>query len=212
MNSYFFQSLSWLFQLAYFVKCKWTLLELNFYQPYPSSRREWILSLLVYVLHKTWNQAFSRVVVQLTAKKCTKKRDARAKLLFCLVKLILIWLSRRRRILNFLLSIWSVKNRIFSGQIQLLLLIASQTVFRLIGSSLASFLVNRVENKSFFCTWRVIVRENRTVPKDWGQPISFIFSALRTKLIRLTLVTLTRFPGFSLSRLTTPLVFGQGKP
>ena len=59
---------------------------------------------------------------------------------------------------------------------------------------------------------RVIVRENRAVPKDWGQPISFIFSALRTKLIRLTLVTLTRFPGFSLSRLTTPLVFGQGKP
>ena len=27
----FFQSLSWLFQLAYFVKWKWTLLELNFY-------------------------------------------------------------------------------------------------------------------------------------------------------------------------------------
>ena len=27
----FFQSLSWLFQLACFVKCKWTLLELNFY-------------------------------------------------------------------------------------------------------------------------------------------------------------------------------------
>ena len=51
----FFQSLSWLFQLAYFVKCKRTLLELNFYQPYPSSWREWILSLLVYVLHKKWN-------------------------------------------------------------------------------------------------------------------------------------------------------------
>ena len=33
----FFQSLSWLFQLAYFVKCKRTLLKLNFYQPYPSS-------------------------------------------------------------------------------------------------------------------------------------------------------------------------------
>ena len=33
----FFQSLSWLFQLTYFVKCKQTLLELNFYQPYPSS-------------------------------------------------------------------------------------------------------------------------------------------------------------------------------
>ena len=51
----FFQSLSWLFQLADFVKCKRTLLELNFYKPSPSSWREWILSLLVYVLYKTWN-------------------------------------------------------------------------------------------------------------------------------------------------------------
>ena len=51
----FFQSLSWLIQLAYFVTCKQTLLELNFYQQYPSSWREWILSLLVYVPHKTWN-------------------------------------------------------------------------------------------------------------------------------------------------------------
>ena len=32
VNLYFFQSLSWLFQLAYFVKCKGTLLELNFYE------------------------------------------------------------------------------------------------------------------------------------------------------------------------------------
>ena len=29
--------------------------ELNFYQPYPSSWREWILLLLVHILHKTWN-------------------------------------------------------------------------------------------------------------------------------------------------------------
>ena len=35
--------------------CKRTLLELNFYQPYPSTWKEWILSLLVYILHKTWN-------------------------------------------------------------------------------------------------------------------------------------------------------------
>ena len=75
-----------------------------------------------------------------------------------------------------------------------------------IGISLLRNLLKKTRNL------RVIVRENRAVPKDWGQPISFIFSALRTKLIRLTLVTLTRFPGFSLSRLTTPLVFGQGKP
>ena len=46
MNSSFFQSQSWLFQLAYFVKCKRTLLKLNFYQPYrpyPSSWGDWIV-------------------------------------------------------------------------------------------------------------------------------------------------------------------------
>ena len=59
---------------------------------------------------------------------------------------------------------------------------------------------------------RVIVRENRAVPKDWGQPMSFIFSPFKTQLIRLTLMTLTRFPGVSLTRLTTPLVLSQGKP
>ena len=45
--------LSCLFQLTYFIKCKQTLLELNSYQPYPSSWEEWIVSLLVYALHKT---------------------------------------------------------------------------------------------------------------------------------------------------------------
>ena len=35
-------------------------------------------------------------------------------------------------------TLWSVKNRIFSGQIELLLLIASQTFFWLIGSSFVS--------------------------------------------------------------------------
>ena len=39
-------------------------------------------SLLVYVLHKTCNEAFSRRSRARTVKKCTKKRDARAKLLF----------------------------------------------------------------------------------------------------------------------------------
>ena len=38
-NSHFFQFLSWLFRLPYFFKCKRTLLELNFYQPYRSSWR-----------------------------------------------------------------------------------------------------------------------------------------------------------------------------
>ena len=120
-------------------------------------RREWILLLLVYVLHKTWNLVFSRVVVQLTAKKCTKKRDARAKLLFCLIKLLLIWLSRRRRILNFLLFTihcdpagtefsQGIKNELF-------LLIASETFFDL--SVVPSFLLRKVENKSFPCSHKL---------------------------------------------------------
>ena len=48
------------------------------------------------------DKAFLQVVVQLTAKKCTKKCDAWQSF-FCLVKLLLIRLSHRRRILNFLL-------------------------------------------------------------------------------------------------------------
>ena len=31
---------------------------------------------------------------------------------------------------------------------------------------------------------RVIVREHRAVPKDWGQPISFIFSAFKSHCLR----------------------------
>ena len=61
-----------------------------------------------------------------------------------------------------------------------------------------------------FIVRNTVKKENVDVYIDWGQPISFIFSAFKTKLIRLTLVTLTIYPGFSLSRLTTPLVFGQG--
>ena len=40
---------------------------------------------LVYILHKTGNQAFSRRSRVVTARKCTKKHDARGKLLFCLI-------------------------------------------------------------------------------------------------------------------------------
>ena len=65
--SVWYKSPIWSNALTLIVKCKRTLLELNFYQPYPSCL------LLVYVLHKTWNWAFSRVVMQLTAKKKYKK-------------------------------------------------------------------------------------------------------------------------------------------
>ena len=47
------------------------------------SKRNKILSLLVYVVHKTEIRHVYVVVVQKRAQKCTKKRGARAKLLFC---------------------------------------------------------------------------------------------------------------------------------
>ena len=76
-------------------------------------------------------------------------------------------------------TLWSVKNRIFSGQIQLLLLIASQTFFRLIGSSFV--LVREVENKCFLCTlklgeqtvqvWRDNSRFARTHENNSGETV-----------------------------------------
>ena len=52
--------------------------------------------MLVHVLHKTQNYAFSRRSRAKTGKKCTKKCDARAKLLFCLFNLLFFWRSRCR--------------------------------------------------------------------------------------------------------------------
>ena len=103
----FFQSLSQLFLPTYFIKCRRPLVELNFEGPYPSSEGNKISSLLVYVLHKTWNWHFHVVVVQKGAKKCTKKSDARSKLLFWLWNLLFFWRSRRRPrrwILKFLMK------------------------------------------------------------------------------------------------------------
>ena len=53
-----------------------------------------ILSLLVCVLHKTRNKTFSRRSRAKRGKKCTKKCDARAKLLFCLLNLLFFLRSR----------------------------------------------------------------------------------------------------------------------
>ena len=49
-------------------------------------KRNIISSLPVYVLHKTRNKVFSRRSRAKTTKKCTKKRDARTKSLFCLLR------------------------------------------------------------------------------------------------------------------------------
>ena len=87
----FFQSLSRLFLLTYFAKCTRTLLKLNCKGP-----------LLVQVLHKTRNKAFSRPSRAKTAKKYmyTKKRDARAKLLFRLLNLLIFQRFCGRRVVE----------------------------------------------------------------------------------------------------------------
>ena len=72
---------------THFAKCRRTLLELNSYEPYPSSKRE----RKFYVLHKTWNQVISRRSREITAAKCTRKCNARAKLLFCLSRPFFSW-------------------------------------------------------------------------------------------------------------------------
>ena len=79
------KSESQLFLPTYFVKCRRTLLELNSLGPYPSTEREIKFGrcLLTSFIKREIGH-FHVVVVQKRAKKCTKKGDARAKLLFCL--------------------------------------------------------------------------------------------------------------------------------
>ena len=52
-------------------------------------KRDKISSLLVCVLHKTRNKAFLRRGHAKTGKKCTKKRDTSAKLVFCFLNLLI---------------------------------------------------------------------------------------------------------------------------
>ena len=88
-ESAFFQSLSQLFLPTYFVKCGRTLLEVNCQRPYPSAEREtkFHRCLLTFPIKREIRH-FHVVVVQKRVKKCTKKRDARVKLLFCLLNLL----------------------------------------------------------------------------------------------------------------------------
>ena len=72
----------------------------------------------VHVLQKTWNLAFLHRCRAVTAKKCTKKRDARAKLLFFQTTETYYFFShsrwrRRRRCLSSLLpdKTWACEQR-----------------------------------------------------------------------------------------------------
>ena len=77
---------------THFVKCRRTFLELNSQGPYPSSKTEIKFRRCLFTSSiKREISHFKVVVVQKRAKKCTKNRDARARLLFCLLKPIVFF-------------------------------------------------------------------------------------------------------------------------
>ena len=61
--------------------------------PKKKERKREEISSLVYFRSKKWKQAFSRRSRAVTAKKCTKKRDARAKLFWLLNLLLFLTFS-----------------------------------------------------------------------------------------------------------------------
>ena len=74
-----------LFVPTYFAKCRRTLLGLISWGPYPSTEREIKFRRCLFTSStKSEIRHFHVVVVQKRAKKCTKKRGARAKFLSCL--------------------------------------------------------------------------------------------------------------------------------
>ena len=89
----FFQTLSRLFQFTENVKCGRVSLELISWELHSSLERERkSSSFLVYVLHKTWNYAFSpRSRPVRTAKKCIKKCGSTWKVVGLLIKPIVFF-------------------------------------------------------------------------------------------------------------------------
>ena len=102
------QTLSRLFQLVQFVKCWQIFLDLNSKRLYQSSGKEKESRCLVFT-SSTKRETFSRCSCAATdgRERGAKKRDARAKLLFCQSNLNLLFFCRsryrrRRRCLSFL--------------------------------------------------------------------------------------------------------------
>ena len=63
-------------------------------------KRNKLSPLLVYVLHKTRDQAFPRRSRAKTANKCTTKLDARSNFIFCLLNLLVFRRSRCRPVIE----------------------------------------------------------------------------------------------------------------
>ena len=100
------------------VECRWISLEFNCWGPPPSlaGEREINLQSCVYVHHKTSLEGISRRSRTVTAKKCTKKCAARAKLLFCWYKPIFCCRSRSHRHRRAKASSWMDENGGFWGK------------------------------------------------------------------------------------------------
>ena len=106
-------------------------------------KRNIILSLLAYVLHKTWNYIgiFTRYSCS-DGKEMYKKAWCTCKVVFLPYQAIpfFTFSSPQHLTLDIIYdTLWSVRNRIFSVQIESLLLIASETFFD--SSVVPSFLV-----------------------------------------------------------------------
>ena len=156
----------------------------EFLQPYPSSWREWILSLRQFTsFTKREIRHFHELRRTVDGKEMYKKAWCSCKVVVlpCQAIAYLTFLSPPHLKLPIIYdTLWSVKNRIFSGQIQLLLLIASQTFF-FDSSVVPSFLDRKVEKKSFPCTHRLgerarhVWRDNscrvRTLEKNSGEAV-----------------------------------------
>ena len=91
----FFQSLSRLIQLIYFVKCKRTLFEPNSKEPCSSSEREGKFSRHLFTSSIKRGIKHFRVVAVQWRQRNVQKRSA--ELLFWLFNLLLYWSSRCRR-------------------------------------------------------------------------------------------------------------------
>ena len=100
---------------AQYIKMQATFPEVEFLRIlFRFKKRKDNSSSYVYVLHKRQISKFHVVVVQWTSKRCIKKRDARAELLFWSLNLLFFWsrrCGRRRSCLSSLLFSAPNQNR-----------------------------------------------------------------------------------------------------
>ena len=109
----FFQSLQRLFLPTYFVKCRRTLLKLNFKWPYSSSEREIKFRRCLFTSSlKREIRHFHVEVVQENRKEMYKKAWSTCKAVVLLIKPFAFWRSRCRP------RRWVLKSQLFRGKIK----------------------------------------------------------------------------------------------